>query len=305
MRFDAIEMNGPLLGKQGANIASASTVDLATATGNSLTVTGTTTITSFGTVQEGAVFALTFAGALTLTYNATSLILPTAANITTAAGDVMVIQSLGSGNWKCISYTRANGKSLFPFIESVTGLTVDNTDPVNPIIKPVYSFIATAPTVDDDVDLGYLVGSRVVAQDTQIEYLCTQNTDGDAIWQPQSGDNVTFPDWNPSFTPDSAIVYVTLDTYPYLFSRQGNVVTLSFAVFISFDFGISSSGSFTMDPSRLPIPTTTMNAMGVGVIRNSTVISSWVNDGFFSFFSDVLTGTLTQRVTFTIQYSVN
>lgn len=40
-------MTGTLIQAQGATIASAGTVNLATATGNSLTVSGTTTITSF------------------------------------------------------------------------------------------------------------------------------------------------------------------------------------------------------------------------------------------------------------------
>ena len=47
---------------------------------------------------------LVFEGALVLTHNAGSLILPTAANITTAADDVAVMLSLGSGNWRCIDY---------------------------------------------------------------------------------------------------------------------------------------------------------------------------------------------------------
>jgi len=54
----------------------------------------------------------TFTGALTLTHNATSLILPGAASITTAAGDVAVFVSEGGGNWRCVSYTKANGLSL-------------------------------------------------------------------------------------------------------------------------------------------------------------------------------------------------
>lgn len=90
---------------QGANIASGSTTDLSTATGNYITITGTTTITSFGTAQAGAERTLHFSGILTLTHNATSLILPGAANITTVAGDVAVFRSLGSGNWRCVSYT--------------------------------------------------------------------------------------------------------------------------------------------------------------------------------------------------------
>ena len=182
MRFDGIEMNGPLLGKTGANIASASTVDLSTATGNAVTITGTTTITSFGTVQSGAVYALTFSGVLTLTHNGTSLILPTGGNITTQAGDVMIVQSLGSGNWKCIGYTRADGTPLVG-VEGVTGLTVDNTDTRNPVVKPVYSFFNGVPGATENVAAGYIVGqSRVVDYNTQIEYLYVSGTTT-AVWQ--------------------------------------------------------------------------------------------------------------------------
>ena len=90
---------------QGANLTSGSTVDLSGVTGNFVTVTGTTTITAFGTAQAGARRILHFSGVLTLTHNATSLILPGGANITTAAGDVAEMVSLGSGNWRCTGYT--------------------------------------------------------------------------------------------------------------------------------------------------------------------------------------------------------
>lgn len=91
---------------QGADIASASTTDLGAATGNYIDVTGTTTITALGTVQAGTRRIVRFTGALTLTHNATSLILPGGANITTVAGDTAVFVSLGSGNWRCTSYTK-------------------------------------------------------------------------------------------------------------------------------------------------------------------------------------------------------
>lgn len=99
-------------GANSTDIASAATTDLSTATGDYVKVTGTTTITSFGTVAAGAERIVRFAGALTLTHNATSLILPTGANITTAANDVARFRSLGSGNWICIGYMRANGQAL-------------------------------------------------------------------------------------------------------------------------------------------------------------------------------------------------
>lgn len=93
-------------------IASASTMNIGVAAANSISVTGTATITAFDTIAAGAKRELVFAGAATLTHNATSLILPTGANITTAAGDVADFVSLGSGNWRCVSYMRANGQAL-------------------------------------------------------------------------------------------------------------------------------------------------------------------------------------------------
>lgn len=101
------------------SVASASTTNLCGSSGASpqatdLTITGTTTITSFGSnCPLGALKVLTFSGALTLTYNSTSLILPNSGNdIPTAAGDVAVAQYRGSGNWKVVIYQGANGAPL-------------------------------------------------------------------------------------------------------------------------------------------------------------------------------------------------
>ena len=96
-----------LLGAKGADIASAATTNLSTATGQYVHVTGTTTITALGTARAGIRRSVVFDGALILTHNATSLILPGGANVTTAAGDSAEFMSEGSGNWRCINYTRA------------------------------------------------------------------------------------------------------------------------------------------------------------------------------------------------------
>lgn len=104
------------LATKGADIASASTTDLSTATGLRVDITGTTTITAFGTLTAGMWKVLKFTGILTLTYNATSLITPTAANITTAAGDYAFVTSLGSGNWEVNFFQRASG---LPLIQTV------------------------------------------------------------------------------------------------------------------------------------------------------------------------------------------
>lgn len=96
---------------KGADIASATALALGT-DGNSFDVTGTTTITSIGTVGIGTHVTLQFDGALTLTHHATDLILPGAANITTAAGDIGVFYEYATGDWRCVSYTRADGTPL-------------------------------------------------------------------------------------------------------------------------------------------------------------------------------------------------
>ena len=97
---------------KGSDIASASTTDIGAATGNFVHVTGTTTITALGTIQAGTRRIVRFAGALILTHNATSLILPTGANITTAANDIATFVSEGSGNWRCVGYMKADGTAI-------------------------------------------------------------------------------------------------------------------------------------------------------------------------------------------------
>ncbi len=116
---------------QGTDIASATTTDIGAALGNKVNVTGTTTITGFGTIGAGAIRIVTFTGVLVLTHNATSLRLPTSANITTQAGDVGIFGSLGSGNWECVGYLRKDGTALAGGggggdVSSNTATSVDN-----------------------------------------------------------------------------------------------------------------------------------------------------------------------------------
>lgn len=96
----------------GVTVPSATSTPIGAAASNNITVSGVATITSFDNVTAGIIRYVTFSGVLTLTHNATSLILPGAANITTAAGDAGVFQSLGSGNWKCLVYQKADGTAI-------------------------------------------------------------------------------------------------------------------------------------------------------------------------------------------------
>ncbi len=115
---------------QGADIASAATINLSTATGNYVFVTGTTGITGI-TLAQGYERTVKFSGALTLTHGA-SLVLPGAANISTAAGDTAIFRGEAAGVVRCISYQRAAvapfaGQAIIQITQTATGELVSGT----------------------------------------------------------------------------------------------------------------------------------------------------------------------------------
>jgi hypothetical protein len=94
-------------------------------------ITSVVAITAFTitTDKAGRTFRCRFDTARTLTHNGTSLILPGAANITTAAGDIAQFRSLGSGNVVCEWFQRGDGKLLVPAGSvSAPGLAVGQAD---------------------------------------------------------------------------------------------------------------------------------------------------------------------------------
>ena len=97
---------------QGADVASTGALPVLT-DGNYFDVTGTTTITSINaTGGVGTLIKLHFDGALTLTHHATDLILPSGANITTAAGDEAEFIEYAAGDYRCTNYSKANGEAV-------------------------------------------------------------------------------------------------------------------------------------------------------------------------------------------------
>jgi len=115
-------------------VASAGTSDIGGENSFCVEITGTTTITSFGTNYNGPRF-VRFTGALILTHNATLLNLPGAANITTAAGDTAIATPNSTGNgWNITSYQRA-----------ATAPDFATTDAVNAAIAAAVAGIVTTP----------------------------------------------------------------------------------------------------------------------------------------------------------------
>lgn len=104
---------------KGSDVASANALVLGS-DGNYFDITGVTAILSIGTIGIGTVVILHFDGILTLTHNATDLIMPSGANITTAAGDEAMFVEYDTDDWRCISYTRADGQALISPAASTT-----------------------------------------------------------------------------------------------------------------------------------------------------------------------------------------
>lgn len=100
------------IGGAELQIASASVTDIGSLATNSVQITGTSTITSFGVNYRGPMF-VRFQSALTLTHNATTLILPGAANISVMAGDTCIVvpKALSgiSNGWIVFGYQRVSG----------------------------------------------------------------------------------------------------------------------------------------------------------------------------------------------------
>jgi hypothetical protein len=139
---------------KGADIASATTVDISVATGNFVHITGTTTITGI-TLGVGAERTVIFDSALTLTHGA-GLLLPGASNIVTAANDRMKVRGDTAGVI-VTNYTRANGAPV------KGGLTLLAT--LTPTAAATVDFLSTF-TSDYDNYIIFVDGVKPAADDT-------------------------------------------------------------------------------------------------------------------------------------------
>ena len=150
---------------RGADIASAATVNLDTATGNVVDVTGATGITAI-TLSDGRRRTVRFTGALTLT-NGASLVL-FGANITTAAGDYAEFVGRAAGVVHLVAYSRAASMPVSAAgADTLTNKTLTN---------PAYTdqTLADGATINWDMNLGSIAnvtlgGNRTMAAPTNLK----------------------------------------------------------------------------------------------------------------------------------------
>lgn len=223
------------LWKKDSNIASAGTLTIPD-TGSYFHVTGTTTITDidFTTDTAGREVTLVFDGALTLTHNATTLILPGGASITTAAGDVAVLRSEGSDAVKCTSYTKASGTAVVAAGGAVT-TTVRGL--INGGTNITYGYSSTtAPTTgsssEPDTATATSFAASKIGALIEIQYSCnlyfsnnagSPRTFEDATIGLQKNSDATMVDWRMSEEFNSASI-------PSGGKTDGKHVTVTFLV---------------------------------------------------------------------------
>jgi len=181
--FECTNCGGVQYGGVGplTNLASATTTDLGTVSSHNVSITGSTTITSFGQTATTTYpnYQVTFTSPLTITWNQTScatvggcIQTPGAANIAAAAGDTAVAVYLGKssgglGNWAITNYMRANGTAVVnptPLCGAV-GLAIynDTGTPNTKIDITAGSAVLINPTGNVPI---YVTGVSVAINDT-------------------------------------------------------------------------------------------------------------------------------------------
>lgn len=162
---------------KGSDVASANALTLG-ADGNYFDITGNVAITSIGTIAPGTVVMLHFDAALVLTHHAVDLILPGAANIMTAAGDQAIFVEYAAGDWRCVSYTRADGTVIaineYDTIYIDAGAMVPCT--TNPALQGTHEY----GTNDIDID-HYAFDGGATEERTQFKLKMPENWDRGTI----------------------------------------------------------------------------------------------------------------------------
>lgn len=251
-----------------SNVVSATTCTIGTyLAGDSVHITGTTTITSLGVSTNGTIRKVTFDDALVLTHNATSLILPTGANIATSAGDTaeFVCENGASGYWKCTQYQRKNGTPLL-VDTAVTQSAGDNSTKI-----ATTAFVQGEKTILQSV----YAESRLLATGTaQIPYDDTipQQTEGTEILTisitPKSttsrlrikallnvGCSATAQTGTIACFKDAgadAIIAMTQshysDTFPRQYQLEGEIISgTTSAITFKIRFGMSGANTYTIN----------------------------------------------------------
>jgi hypothetical protein len=216
------------LAHKGADIVATATTDLGAIPGLFHDITGSTGISSFGTVSAGIWKIIKFEGTPVLTHNATSLILPGSANITAAVGDMLMAVSEGGGNWRVVWYTRGTDIFLPLSGGTLTGGLIGTTGTFSGAVSGTTGTFTGAVSGTTGTFTGAVSGTTGTftgalnisgASAGQISFPATQNASADAntlddyeegTWTPSIGGTATYTTQLGYYTKIGRTVHIQL-----------------------------------------------------------------------------------------------
>lgn len=227
----AIEVLDNLFNK-GNNIASATTTNLVAASEYFVDVTGTTTIDSFGNLGAGDWRLVRFTGAGTLTYNASTQIIPGAANYTRANGDMAWVFGLGSSSNIVLPFPISGGAVLNSALKPTETWLIAVGDETTPITTGAAKVTFRAPYA---FTISSVRGSLSTAQSSGSLVAVDVNDGGASIFSTtltfDNGEKTTTTAATPAVLSDTSIgddseITIDIDTVGAAADARGLKVAL-------------------------------------------------------------------------------
>lgn len=237
----AVALGAALNTVQGADIASAGTIDLDAATGNLPTITGTTGVTAV-TLAQGRTRLCRAADAFQLTHSS-SLVLPGAANYTTVAGDYLMFIGRAAGVVQVLIF-KGDGTSVIrsslPIVNDFR-MTLTSGTPVTIADVTAAGTLYLTPVVGNRLSLLY-GGSWVMLTSAEVSLALTLTADKpyDIFAETSDGLAVTL----------SATVWTDNDTRATALTTVNGVLCKSGDTAKRYIGTIYSSGSNTTEDSE-------------------------------------------------------
>ncbi len=265
------------------NVASATTLALID---NITKITGNVTIEGIAaSLFPGVERTLIFLGAPLLKYNAVTMILPTAADIQAAAGDVAIFRELTSGGspvWECVCYTRASGSPLNKTIaeSDVTSLVADLALKA-PLASPTFTGVPAAPTAAAGTNTTQLATTAFIQaaitaadkdgiNDLRMRYLTTSTF---AVGRINGTSGTCKDSTNATYITLSATVTVTITTDATINGNDSFAGTGTASV---------TSGASAVTGQSSAFLTNFGTRTGAGTITNAGTTITGVNTAFLS-----------------------
>jgi len=257
-----------------ADIASAATTDIGVQNTSFLRVTGTTTITSFGTNYRGPRF-LTFAGAVTLTQSST-LVLPGGANITTAEGDSLIVipgaTSGTSDKWIVVAYQKA--QNAFPVTSGSASVALSSVEVTLTSDQSAYPVITFTGTLTANVNVVFpndIKSYRILNNTTGAFTVTCKTSAGTGVVVPAGSSDIFCNGTNiiRDLTPSTEI---TSKIEPVTASVASNALTVTLNP-TTLDFRSATLGSGTVNTRAIATALSAVVPLGATLGTTNAVLS--------------------------------